>query len=379
MRNWMIMGVLATAVIALALPVYAFNETTRLAQAQTTLLNNSIAEAQVIYAENCVVCHGAAGAGIGTYPPLANEGVQGMAYDDLFKVIERGRYGTAMAAWGNQEGGVLNNAEIDHLIVMLQQGNWTQTAQTVAGLGLTPPTVLTVAVSAERLADLTALPHGAVLAQAWPLYAANCTGCHGAAGEGTQIAPALNSATLRDQKADAELTRIIANGVPTTLMAGWQHTLSAAEIEALVGLIRYWPELPAEAMPAAPPPVIASTDAAVIAAGQQLYGVVCATCHGVNGQGKPIAPALNSQTVLANKNDQVIKAIITQGVSNTRMPAWGGRLTDEQLNSLVSYLRSWEATAPVVAPTQAGQSTGSGPKWMRQSKLSSWWQSLWGN
>lgn len=377
MQRWTLIGVMATAVIALALPIYAINEPSRLTQAQQTLVAEATEQGEIIYAENCALCHGAAGEGIGTYPGLANEGVQTMDYEAIFKVIDRGRDNTAMAAWGVEEGGVLNNWEIDQVITMIQQGDWTSTAQTVEALDLTPPTVLTAEISAETLAQLTNLPNGELIARALPVYAANCAGCHGAQGEGSSIAPVVNSDTLRQQNDDQQLERIIAKGVPGTLMAGWDKTLSESELTDLVGLIRHWDDIPAGAIPQQAAPAIASTDAEVIANGERLYGIVCASCHGVNGQGRPMAPALNTQTFLQNTNDQAIKAIITQGIPETRMPAWGGRLTDEELNALVSYLRSWEGSAPAVAePTMPGMMGGRRPMWMNnqnQDQGGSFW------
>lgn len=368
MRIWTIIGFIATALIAVLLPIYAFNETDRMARAESALLAESIEQGQALYAQNCVVCHGLAGQGISAYPGLDNDGVRSMDYDTIFKVIERGRYNTAMAAWGVKEGGVLNDMQLDQLIAMIQYGDWAATTHTVEQLGLTPPTVISVEISDELLADLAALPHGEVLASALPVYAANCTGCHGAEGEGTGVAPALNRDDLRQQKTDAELTRIIANGVSGTLMAGWNQALTEPTIDNLVGLIRYWPEIPAGLIPQPELPPIASSDAEVIAAGQKLFSVACSTCHGSDGQGSRMAPALNTQNFLTQTNDQAIKAIISQGVPDTRMPAWGGRLSDAQLNTLVSFIRSWEPTAPAVAqPTQqgAGQGQGLGPPWLR--------------
>ena len=372
LKEWTIIGIIATAAIAFILPVYAFAEADRMAGAQATLLHESIKEGEVSYAENCVVCHGTTGEGIGTYPGLNNEGVQQMDYDTIFKVIERGRYDTAMAAWGVEEGGVFNDMQIDQLIAMVQQGDWAETAHTVDQLGLAPPTVITVEISDDMLAELAELPHGDVIAAGLPVYAANCTGCHGAQGEGTSIAPALNDPTLRQQRTDAELQRIITNGVSATLMAGWGQALAPQDIDNLVGLVRYFDEIPAGVIPQPELPPIASTDAQVIAAGQQLFSVVCSSCHGPDGQGSRMAPALNVQSFLAETNDLAIKAIISQGVTDTRMPAWGGRLSDDDLNSLVSFIRSWEPTAPAVAaPSQTGPGStqgGGGPPWMRDTQ-----------
>jgi cbb3-type cytochrome c oxidase subunit III len=360
MSKWILIGFIATLIIAAALPVYAFNEANRMNQAQADLRAESVAVGQVTFAENCVVCHGADGQGIGTYPGLDNEGVRAMDYDTLFKTIERGRYNTAMAAWGVQEGGVLNDMDINQLIAMLQQGDWAATSQTVADLGLNPPTVISVEVSDEILAQVAALPHGDTLARALPLFAANCAGCHGSDGAGTAIAPALNSPTLR-QKTDDEVRRTITSGVAGTLMAGWGQALTSPQIEDMVGLIRYWAELPLELIPAAELPPIASTDAEIIAAGGKLYNIACSQCHGSQGQGTRMAPALNVKSFLSATNDQALKAIIAQGVPNTRMPAWGGRLSEAELTSLVSFIRAWEPNAPAVAQPAAGGPGSQGP------------------
>ncbi len=365
MRIWTIIGLAATVLIAVALPIYAFNETNRMTTKQADLLAAAVKQGEVIYAENCVVCHGAAGEGISAYPGLANDGVRTMDYDAIYKVIERGRYNTAMAAWGVEEGGVLNSMQIEQLIAMIQHGDWASTSQTVERLGLNPPTVISVEISDDILAQLADLPHGEIIAAALPVYAANCTGCHGAEGEGTAIAPALNNPDLRNQKTDAELNRIITNGVPATLMAGWQQALTEPDIANLVGLIRYWDEIPAGLIPQPELPPIASSDAEIIAAGQQLFSVACSQCHGRDGQGTPMAPALNVQSFLTSTSDLAIKAIISQGVPDTRMPAWGGRLNDEELNALVSFIRSWEPTAPAVAQPGTGGGQGLGPPWLR--------------
>lgn len=367
MRSWHIIGLIATAIIAVALPVYAFNEANRMNTTQAALLAESIEQGELIYAQNCVVCHGADGQGIGTYPSLDNEGVRAMDYETLFKTIERGRYGTAMAAWGVNEGGVLNNQQIEQVLALLQQGDWAATARAVDAMGLNPPTVLKVEIPAEALASLGSLPHGQMLAEALPVYAANCTGCHGVQGEGTAIAPALNDPTLRSQRSDEELTRTITSGVPGTLMASWRQTLTAAEIANLVGLIRYWAEIPPGLIPPPELPPIASSDAEVIAAGANLYSIACRTCHGPQGQGTRMAPALNVQSFLTQTNDQAIKTIIAQGVPDTRMPAWGGRLTDAELNALVSFIRAWEPNAPAVAQPAPGGG-GGGPPWLRPNQ-----------
>src|SRR5690606_2322722 len=102
-------GFFATLVIIIILPLYTWREPGQ----QTTLLRDlqtdAVVKATDLYAENCVVCHGAAGEGIGTTPPLNTDAIREMAENDLFKTIARGRANTLMAAWATDEGGILTN------------------------------------------------------------------------------------------------------------------------------------------------------------------------------------------------------------------------------------------------------------------------------
>jgi mono/diheme cytochrome c family protein len=64
------------------------------------------------------------------------------------------------------------------------------------------------------------------------------------------------------------------------------------------------------------------------------------------------APALNAQEFLSSVTDQQMRGIIAGGIPGTEMPAWwneyGGPLTDQQLEAVVAYIRSWEKDAPSV-------------------------------
>lgn len=91
-----------------------------------------------------------------------------------------------------------------------------------------------------------------------------------------------------------------------------------------------------------------------IAAGKDLFTKNCATCHGVDGEGED-APALNNKQFLSTTDDGTIFSITSSGVPNTQMPAWnqshGGPLTDEDINNVVAYIRSWQPTAPDITVT----------------------------
>jgi len=94
---------------------------------------------------------------------------------------------------------------------------------------------------------------------------------------------------------------------------------------------------------------LAARRAALIDTGHDLWGLSCASCHGLQGQGVD-APALNSKEFYEGTTDEQIHHLIAAGIPGTEMPTWwnemGGPLTDDQIQALVAFIRSWEPSAP---------------------------------
>ncbi len=343
-------GMLATFIIVILLPIYAWRESTQQNELLEEFYTHAVITATDRYAENCAVCHGAAGEGIGDNPALNTEAVQMMSATDLAKVIARGRNDTLMAAWAAEEGGVFSNPQIDEFVTLIQQGNWEFVQARVAELDLIPPEPIEMEVSEEMLASVASLPNGEALSEGLIIYAENCAACHGANGSGTVIAPAIDSDELRAQTAD-ELLQVVNEGVPGTLMTSWQNILEPHQVSAVVDLIYEWPSLVQAGMefPEVEVMSIASSPE-MIADGARLYSIACKSCHGADAYGTPMAPALNNQIFLAETPDAAIYQIIAGGIPDTLMPAWGSRLNDYDLQSLVAFIRSWEPSAPAIVP-----------------------------
>lgn len=85
---------------------------------------------------------------------------------------------------------------------------------------------------------------------------------------------------------------------------------------------------------------------ASVARGAPLFAANCATCHGVTGRGDgPAAAALTPppadlQLHIPQHSDGDTFSFISAGLAGTAMPAWGDRLTEQQIWDLVNYLRS---------------------------------------
>lgn len=351
------LGLLALAFLAVGVLIYALQEPQRLVSAQAAQLNADLDEAMTLYAQNCAVCHGLAGEGIGATPALNHPDLRAADAEMLTKIISRGLYGTSMPAWNKTDGGPLSDYQIGEMVALVQYGDWQQAQDRVVNLGLAPLVPFTAEPDAALMEQVRGLADGETLARGVSLYAQECVACHGADGAGTALAPALNDPAVRENGAD-ELERIILNGVPGTLMAAWQTRLADEDLAALLALVIRWEEAPTGTIPAPDKPVAVTAESLQL--GADLYAQSCSRCHGPEGQGTRRAPALNVKSFLTDTNDAAIQQIITLGVPGTAMPAWGDRLTEAEIQAIVGYLRSWEATAPDVATPARG---GGGPWW----------------
>ncbi len=368
MNKYTFTTVLTLLLLVLILPVYAYLEPFRMAQDQADLRQEFVADAAVIYVQNCAVCHGASGAGIGATPTLNNPGLREADYDFLYKTIARGRYDTIMTGWHTEEGGILNDYQIDELIALIRYVDWDLVGELAAVQGLIPPTLPVPAVDVTLLADVTALdPQGAVWAAGMQLFANNCAICHGVNGEGSDLGAPLNTPEVR-AKETAVLVNTITNGVPGSAMVAWDNALQPDKIEAIAAFLHNWDAIAAQGLALMPPePVQIDLDNPqdVLALGERIFTATCTACHGDNGSGG-IGPALNSQQALTSRSDaQILNTIINGGHRpNSPMPAFGDRFTSVELQALVAYIRAWEPTAPIVENPR-GTAQGGGPPWLR--------------
>ncbi len=354
--------------LIIAIPLYGRLEPQRLNQSQAELQQELVNDAAVLYVENCALCHGAAGEGIGATPALNSEVIRTADYDSLSKVIERGRYGTAMTAWHEDEGGVFNDYQIEEMVALLRYGDWSEVREIAAAQGLIPPILPVPELDEALIAQvISSNPEGSVWAEGMQLYAQNCTVCHGVNGEGSNLAVPLNTTEVRAQSSDV-LARTISEGVAGTAMTGWSIVFSDDQIEALVAFLQNWDTLAADGvvLPTPEPIVIdVNNPEEMMALGERLYATTCSSCHGEEGSGG-IGPVLNSQQILTrNTDEQLLSTIVNGGVRvNSQMPAFGDRFAEQELTALVDYIRSWEPTAPWVSNPR-GTAQGGGPPWLR--------------
>ena len=94
-------GFIATLAIVILFPVYTHLESNQQEKLLEKFYSSAVVASTQLYAENCAVCHGGAGGGIGENPPLNSDAVRMSSETDLSRVISRGRDNTLMAAWAS--------------------------------------------------------------------------------------------------------------------------------------------------------------------------------------------------------------------------------------------------------------------------------------
>ena len=94
--------------------------------------------------------------------------------------------------------------------------------------------------------------------------------------------------------------------------------------------------------------------------GEELYKMFCVACHGAEGRGSAVpgisAPALNNRDTLAMATDEFYRHTIDKGRSGTLMPTWGpdsGNLSDEEIDRIVAYIRTWEDEGAGITEVQS--------------------------
>lgn len=181
----------------------------------------------------------------------------------------------------------------------------------------------------------------------------------------------INTVRLRFSMAEMDMGTVEADAQPVSRgrfqAQGAFFTMAGRwAIEAILGREAQAPLSVAFMVPIAAPGEASgplnplTADEPTRAAGRLLYQTNCAACHGAAGKGdgpaafglRPRPGDFTQHMVPGKHTDGQVYLWIRDGFPNSAMPAWGQRLSDEQIWRLVAYLRTF---AQPSAPSPAGE------------------------
>jgi len=174
------------------------------------------------------------------------------------------------------------------------------------------------------------------------LYAQNCSGCHGADGQGA-LTVGIGSPVYLAIADDATIRQVIDQGRPGTPMQGFAEKaggmLTDAQIDIIIqGIRTRW------AKPGAfekdPPPPYRASQSGDADRGHNVFTASCSSCHGPDGHG---ARTIAESSYLDLVSDQHLRTVIITGMPHLGMPDWRSHpkpLSDADVTNLVAWLAS---------------------------------------
>lgn len=209
------------------------------------------------------------------------------------------------------------------------------------------------------------------------VYERNCIVCHGPRGDGNgELSPTLKpkprsfregmfkfrSTPYGMLPTDADLRQTITHGLSGTAMGMFSH-LQGEEVEAVIAYVksfsRRWKkaEKHAPAMKFSPPPEWLKEPDAVkthAEAGQKLFALNCAACHGEKADGKgpaaislkdiwgaPAAPSdLRQAHLRCGDTAEDLFRVLATGLNGTPMVSFEATLKEEQRWDIIAYILS---------------------------------------
>lgn len=241
-KRYLAVTVLSWLVI-IVLGWYFVYDLPRMDRAEVAQKVEAAAIGAVIYAENCVVCHGPVGEGV-VGPPLQTEAFRAdpaenkEVYDMIYRAIAHGRPGTsdphwvrlptgqwasytAMPAWSEEAGGPMNEQQIYALTHFIMMGDWSS-----VGRHIPPPTPWVDSETGEILWDRMPTPSTITEEEAQRgkeiFVNKACASCHTLGAVGGNVGP--------------DLTKVGAWGLDEEFLKEWIRN----PLEVVERAPRYW-------------------------------------------------------------------------------------------------------------------------------------------
>jgi rhodanese-related sulfurtransferase/mono/diheme cytochrome c family protein len=170
-----------------------------------------------------------------------------------------------------------------------------------------------------------------------------CAPCHGVDARGYKAdhAPSLVTSTFLESASDDFLRRSIVFGRPGTSMAAYGKEAGGKLDDAQVGELVTWLRAQGPAYRAPP-----AGQPGSIQRGSASYERACMRCHGTR-TARGDAVHLANLRFLDAASDPFLRWAIVHGRPDTKMEAWQGKLSDNDIDDLVAYVRAFAAPVEV--------------------------------
>jgi cytochrome c oxidase cbb3-type subunit 3 len=171
------------------------------------------------------------------------------------------------------------------------------------------------------------------------LYSENCSGCHGANGQGA-LTVGIGRPVYLAIADDATIRHVVEEGRPGTPMPAFAQKagglLTDTQVEILVRGIRCWAK--PDALGSNKPPAYMASQPGDATRGQDVFKTVCFSCHRLNGRR---ARVIADSPYLNLVSDQHLRTVIITGMPHLGMPDWrthGKPLSDADVTDVVAWL-----------------------------------------
>jgi cytochrome c oxidase cbb3-type subunit 3 len=193
----------------------------------------------------------------------------------------------------------------------------------------------------------------AAVAAGEQVFRTNCVACHGINLEGG-IGPNLLDDEWIHGGTSEDIINVVTNGVVEKGMLAWAPIIGAEAVNNVTAYVlsrNADPSVTAAPAPAEQAPAaaqVAGADfvitAAAVTAGEGIFAQFCIACHGSNLEGGIGPSFLDDEWIHGGTSADVIR-IVTNGVPEKGMVAWGPVLGAEGVNNVAAYVMTKNSEA----------------------------------
>jgi mono/diheme cytochrome c family protein len=193
-----------------------------------------------------------------------------------------------------------------------------------------------------------------------PLYQTHCASCHGEDGNGV-VPGARNFGDLDYMRGETPASFYAAVTEGRGEMPAFRDRLTSDERWDVVAYVWSF-----------------STEPENLVLGEHIYSANCAACHGEDGTGAVLgASDFTDLRLVDNQAPRDFYLTITQGIGS--MPAWQGRLSQDERWAVIDYLRTFsydpgldEEAVVDIPPTSTPSDLSCTPEYLSQSNPFDW-------